>query len=280
MRLIPVFLIIFCCFPFPAAAEEKQPRAVPFAVYPVATELQRLRIGRNADEAARLRAYVAIQGNGIANEEALIDPQALPIEEIRKALAPYADRDKGVVSINLQYGNESDGRLITPPRSTDELLDLALDGLGRRAGFRSTIVSSSFGGLVLERKFNQVTEKVAGKADEDETPVGDELVKVYPVRTILSLLLTENADCVIDIRARLEKEGENLLSPEVRAAIVKHISAAKLRNKEKVQISVKYRLDRITQERFDKFLGAEAGPLAESLGFKSWSVQSTAYAGK
>jgi hypothetical protein len=280
MRFVPVLLLFSCCFAFPAAAEEKTPRAVPFAVYPVATELQRLRLGRSADEAARLRAYVVIQGNGIANEHGLIDPQALPAEEIRKALAPYADREKGIVSINLHYGNESDGRLITPPRSTDELLDLALDGLGRRSGFSGTVVSRSIGGPLLEAKFSQVTDKVAGQADEDETPVGDELVKVYPVRTILSLLLTENADCVIDIPARLKKDGENLFAPELRAAIVKHVSTIKLRDKQKVQISVKYRLDRITRERFDNFATTEAAELGKSLGFKTWSVLSSAYAGE
>jgi hypothetical protein len=94
-------------------------------------------------------------------------------------------------------------------------------------------------------------------------------------QTILSLLLTDNADCVVVIRAPLEKDGETLLSVDTRAAIEKHVAAAKLRNKGKLQVSVKTRRDRISAARFDAFYRIEVTELARSLGFTSASVEHT-----
>lgn len=275
MRILLATAMISLAFGGSAKADDAQPKAVLFAVYPIATELQRIRLARSDEEAPRLRAYVAIGGNELIDGEGSMRPGALPVENMTKALAPYADRNNGIVVLNMQFGNDPSGELRTPSDAADEALTSALEAMGRTAGFKSAIVSRSHGGDILEKKFGTVTAKVKGRADEGEVPSADELVTVYPVRTILSLLLTDKADCVVVIRAPLEKDGETLLSPEVRSAIVKHVAAVKLRDKAKLQISVKIRGAQISNDRLDDFYRSEVTDLARSLGFVSASVQNS-----
>ncbi len=256
-----------------ALGQGARPQATPFAVYPVTTELQRFRLAESVDEAPRIRAYVTISGNDLIDADGGMRPGSLPAEEIAKALAPYVDRDNGIVKLNLHFGHDWDGKIRRPAEAADKSLRSALEKVGRSAGFNSAKVSSSMGGPLLEKKFGTVNDKVAGRADEDEPPSGDELVTVYPVRTILSLLLTDNADCVVVVRAPLDKDGENLLSPKVREAIVKYVAAAKPREKTNVLFSIKFRQGSIPYERVNKFNSFEMQELARSLGFESTSAQ-------
>lgn len=274
MRILLAAAVISMAFGIPTVSGEAPPQTAVYMVYPIASELQRIRLARSNDEARRLRTYVAISGNELIGGDGAIIGGAIPTDDITKALAPYADRDNGIVVLNMQFGNESDGKLRTPSKAADELLRSALEKTGRAAGFKAAMVSSSHGGPILQKKLDTVTDKIKGQADEEETPSGDELVTVYPVRTILSLLLTENADCVVAIRTPLENDGEKLLSAEVREAIVKHVAAVKLRDKSKLQISVKLRGNRISNDRLDAFIRAEVADIAQSLGFASYSLQS------
>ena len=273
MRILLAVAVISLAFGVSVKADDAPPKAAAFAVYPITTELQRVRLARNGEEAPRLRAFVAISGNELIDGEGAMQAGALPVESITKALAPYADRDNGIVTLNMQFGNDSNGQLKSPSKAADMTLRMALENTGRDAGFKSATVSGSFGGPVLQKKFDTVTDKVKGRADEEEIPSGDELVAVYPVRTILSLLLTDNTDCVVVVHPPLEKDGENLLSPEIREAIIKHVAKVKLRDKAKLQLSVKTRRSRISSERFDEFYRVEVTNLGKSLGFEFTSIQ-------
>jgi hypothetical protein len=93
------------------------------------------------------------------------------------------------------------------------------------------------------------------------------------VRTILSLLLTDNMDCVVVVRTPLEKDGEKLLTPEIHEAIVNHVAAVKLRDRTRFQISIKTRGKNISNARLDEFIRGELTDMAKSLGFGSASVQ-------
>jgi hypothetical protein len=272
MRIVLTTVAISLTVGVSAKADEAAKTAA-FAVYPITTEFQRVRLAHSAEEAPRLRAYVAISGNELIDGEGAMLAEALPVEQITKALAPYADREKGLVTLNMQFGNENNGQLRFPSKAADMPLRMALENMGRAAGFKSATVSSSFGGPVLEKKFATVTDKVKGRADEEEIPSGDELVAVYPVRTILSLLITDNTDCVVVVHPPLEKDGENLLSPEIREAIVKHVAKVQLRDKAKLQLSFKTRRSRISKERFDEFYRGEVTNLGKSLGFEFTSIQ-------
>jgi hypothetical protein len=78
---------------------------------------------------------VEIDGNKLVNKNGVIESQALPIEKIRPALAPYSDRSAGIVMINAHFGHDSDGSTRNVSDSTGNLLDAALEGIVRRAGF-------------------------------------------------------------------------------------------------------------------------------------------------
>jgi hypothetical protein len=273
LRILLAAAAISTTIGFPTAADDAQPKKAIYMVYPIATELQRLRLARSEKEAPRLRAYVAISGNELIDGEGALRPGAVPADDISKALAPYVDRDEGVVVLSMQFGNRSDGKLITPSRSADAALQTSLVEVGRTAGFKSAAVSSTYAGLILEKKLGTAADKVKGQADEDETPSSDDRVTVYPVRTILSLLLTDNADCVVVIRKPLEDDGEKLLSPEVRESVVKQVAAVKLRDKSKLQISIKIRGKHISDERLTAFISHEVAEISRSLGFESFSLQ-------
>jgi hypothetical protein len=280
MRRIPIFLLAVGWVLRSAIAQEIEANPVPFAVYPIKTELQRKLLARSDDEASRLRAFVAIQGNGLVSEEGMIDATALPIKEISKALAPYADRAKGIVVMRMQFGNDIDGKLRFPSRLAGEALDLLFEGLGARSGFSSISLSQSFGGPILQQKIDLAVAKAAEKPDEDEIPSGDELVRVYPIKSVLSLLLTDNTDCLVEIRAKLDKNGDNLLSPEIREAIVKHTSSVELRDMNSVRFSFKYRTSQINADRIDRFLRTELMELSRELGFTKTTSTMSGYGDK
>jgi hypothetical protein len=250
---------------------QDRPHAAAYAVYPIVTDLQKSVLFHNAPRLGGLRAYMAIDGDSLIDNEGRFDATALNVDAIRNSLAPHADRSQGSVVIQAHFGTATLGTGQKLKSSTVELKS-ALHALGRTAGFRFANVAESTRGPTLDQRFSEVTDKVAGQADEDETPAGDDLVKVYPVRTILSLLLTENCDCVIDVRAPLQKEGDDLLTSDVRAAIVKHVSGLKLRHMDKTMFRIKSVTERVGQERLTHFLQKEAADLARSLGFKTGTV--------
>ncbi|HVW01586.1 MAG TPA: hypothetical protein VHB77_14635 [Planctomycetaceae bacterium] len=277
MRTILIASVaLFACVPF-ARADDAAPKKAAFAVYPVTSDLQRERLGRSKTEAPRLRAYVALSGNELVDDKRELRKDALPADEIKKALAPYVDRENGVVYFSTTFGNEPTGELRTLSDASRDALQAAIEQLGRSAGFKTCIPSFSYAGPVLDAQFAAVTGKAQGRADEEEKPAGDERVTVYPVRSILSLLLTNNADCIVVVHPMLEKDGDNLLSPEIQESIKKHVAAAKSRDTENLLVCVKTRQPAISSERIDRFMSVELKELGQGLGFKLTRVQNTPY---
>ena len=269
-------LALFACT-LPARAEDAAPKKATFAVYPVTSDLQRERLARSKTEAPKLRAYVALSGNELLDEKRNLRKDALPAEEITRALAPYADPENGVVVMSMTFGNEPTGELRTPSDATRDALQAAVEQLGRNAGFKTCFPSFTYAGDVLDEQFARVTAKVQGRADEEEKSAGDALVTVYPVRSILSLLLTNNCDCVVVVHPKLEKDGDNLLSPEIRESIKKHVAAVKPRDTENLLVCVKTRQPAISSDRIDRFMFVELKELGQGLGFKLTRVQNTPF---
>jgi hypothetical protein len=255
-----------------AQDHERHPETPTFIVYPVKTELQRLCLAPPKGDGALVNTFVAIHGGAAITKEGLIDPALVPVDSVSGALKRVADRRNGTVVMNLFFGTEHH------TRPAVDLMVATFEGVGRRSGFESTYVYPTYinrrGNDHWEETLEALTIKGDGRADEDEIPTGTDLVKVYPVRTALSLMLTGNSDCVIDIRTPLEKKGDRLLSPEVHDAIVKIASTMTFRDTGKVLFRIGYLTERIPEQRFQKFLKVEAPDLARTLGFKGWAVQS------
>jgi len=238
-----------------------------FAVYPIKTTLQRKQMGWSTEDQANARAYVAINGMAVVDDAGVIDEKALDLDALRKALAPYADHQNGVVFINVKYNS-------FPARNhnAEQLVVWGLEGFGRDTGFKSARAYVTY---FNDRRFDWakeialVNEKVAGRADDDEEPIGDDLVKVYAVRTAFSAFLT-GADCIVEVLAVPNDDGKSLLTQTVHQAIVKYVGEAKLWDKKRVVFGVRLTTLKEPSQR-DRLFG-ELDALAKSLGFSASSV--------
>ncbi len=149
-------------------------------VFTVTTDLQR-RLLDAVHPQPSLKAWALINGACI-REDFTIDTQVLDLIALRKTLAPYRDSKKGTIQITiaLQQGGPSN-----PSRMMDEF---------PRASMQCTVgtISRKF---PWENLIAEIRKYVDPGPDGDETPAGNDLVKVYPVRTLLSRYLTKGADC-------------------------------------------------------------------------------------
>jgi hypothetical protein len=226
-------------------------------VFPVRTDLQRVlfTLGRGADA----KAAVFINGNGILTNS-MVDAKALDLDGLKEELKPYSD-SKGTVWINLRYGSRYDS-------NAGRVLALALDAFGRRAGFRDSVVTQS-----AYVNWDETIAAVNQKAgpDADEPPVGNDLVKVYPVRTILSRYLTGNADCVVDILVPLNQMGSDVFNPAIRDAVLQYVPKASTTQQEKIAFRV--RNGSSSQTVVERFRDEDAQPFAELVGYKKQTIE-------
>jgi len=191
-----------------AVAANSPPRTVieaairdDFLVLPIRTELQRA-TGRAYDKA---RVFVLINGvKVIKGEDEALDATALRLSKIWEAIEAFTEGEPGNVVFRVwcrQYARRSRDDGTWPASSI--LMD-ALEQFGRDVGFQEAHVDLYF--LTPHHKYaddwRRAVADVAprpGEGDVDEPGVGDEHVKLYPVRTRFSRLLYHGADCVVQI---------------------------------------------------------------------------------
>ncbi len=250
--------------------DEKAPISA-FVVCPVETDLQRLFLVPPSESSPPVKTFVAIDGSAGITRDGLLDPASVPAAAVRKALGRVPDRENGTVAVRLYFSEKRHSSAAT------DLLKALFEGVGRCSGFKATQMQTSvtveFGNEYWKKTFEALTINGGGREEEDETPAGGDLVKVYPVRRALSRLLTGNVDCVIDILPSLEPKGNRLLSPEVRDAIVKNATAMTFRDKGRVLFRINSETERLSGDRFKAFRRTEAPELAQKLGFKDSHVQ-------
>jgi len=180
-----------------------------FLVFPIRTELQHLGWGRIFNEA---KVFVLINGVKVfkGNDQAL-DMSALKLSKIREAIEPVSEGEPGNVIFEVLCRKyvvrlRGDG---TRPANSIVLKD-ALEQFGRDVGFQDVEVSmpsvSSHSEYVGNWK-RAVADFATGPGEMnvDEPGVGDQQVKLYPVRTRLSRFLYRDADCVIHILVPLDE---------------------------------------------------------------------------
>ena len=119
----------------------------------------------------------------------------------------------------------------------------------------------------------RIENSAGGKPDRDEPAVGDDLVRVYPVRTRLSRYLSHNSDCVADVLVVVQKDAETNLLPKLRKSLKKHVSKLELDNTAKLLIRVEYERD--AKDFVDWLVENESKPLARDLGFGFVSLNMT-----
>jgi hypothetical protein len=114
------------------------------------------------------------------------------------------------------------------------------------------------------------------RPEGDEAPIGNDLVKVFPVQTFISSIKTDNADCFVKIVPRLENDSGEALPDEIRNAILELVPQVETRDKKKLLFHVSY-IDGRADRTIEWFRTTGARELARLLSFEDGVVSSTSY---
>lgn len=233
------------------------------------TELQMWLIGSAGDPKENCKAYVLIDGHSFYTGDGKLDEEALDWEQLAKQLRPFADREQGIVMFHVLGIPDGDVAL--------SLNRWVLQGFGeQRAGFYRAYVGQSSGRDKFWDIVAAATQKMKGRTEGPELPLGNDLVQAYPVQSFLSCLRSGNSDCVVRIVPRLEKDTGKALPPEIRQAILEYVPQVKVVRKGKL-----YFIGSCTKEgrsTADWFLFEKgADNLAQSLSYEGATGSLTEY---
>jgi hypothetical protein len=73
--------------------------------------------------------------------------------------------------------------------------------------------------------------KMADRDEGPETPVGNNLVQVYPVRTLESFIKKDQSNCIVEIRPVLDHDTGNHLPADLLAAIKEYVPKVDVKHK-------------------------------------------------
>lgn len=238
-----------------------------FLVLPIRTDLQRA-TGSKYDKAKVLVLVNAAKV--IKGEDEALDAKALRLQRIWEAIEPFTEGEPGNVVFRVWCGwyvrrSNDDG---TWPASS--ILIPALQQFGRDVGFQDVAVNLYFlppGNKYVGHWERAVADFAArpGEDDVEEAAVGDQQIKLYPVRSPLSRLLYGGADCVVHIVPPIDEV-------DVAAAIeTMKISLPQLdlKKKDKVVFHYRWKNNDIADAISDEVTGRHV--YREMLGFKEAS---------
>lgn len=268
--------------PSEALTEEVPPvfqdsEANSFRVFPVTTELQHSIL--TPVNGCRAKAYVHINIDAVIDEKGVLDEKALNLKAIQQALAPYQDKEKSCVYFGLVFCTEKIDPLGPIGDRLSSELTKKLNEFGRTAGFRAVQVTNTYKGWskgMIDRDWEQtiarIKEAMEDKPEADEPANGNDLVRVYPVRTTLSRILTNNVDCCVSILPPFDFSRSDVLKPEIQDAMILYVSKTRVVNKNIVQISYKFegKWEKSEADKMNNYLQGEA---PKWLGFKNVNIQ-------
>ena len=211
-----------------------------FIIQPVTTELQRLgtqsstRWGYDRST-AKLRVFV--NGAALARDDGTLDTAAVfsCVRRLGDVLGTWANRGQGSVCFEVLW-NGSPGET-SYLHYYDDILSLALEGLAQRAGFLPSHARIKFHGKPWD--WDSIVADIAKNAEKnikaDESGVGDELVKVYPVRTAISRHDWPGVDCVIHVRLPAHKMTAEM-AEKIRSLMPGYVDELDLEKKVRVYL--------------------------------------------
>ena len=135
----------------------------------------------------------------------------------------------------------------------------------------------SYGGeqFKYEQLIASINERIRAEPDQKESAIGNNLVKVYPVRTILTRYLTSNSDCVVDVLPTFDGKHDGL-TPEIREAIVRYVTKLKFKSKYRLFLRM-VSSNQKGHDAIDRFIRVQRNELADLLGFQEIVVAHTPY---
>jgi thiol-disulfide isomerase/thioredoxin len=241
-----------------------QPEPKNYIVFPIKTDLQRyLLFSTNAD------AYAQIDVAECVYEKKFV-LQRIDNDVFRKSLAEVvkqAGTAKPSLVLNFRYADVS----LDPDQT--KLMESAVTTICRQAGFAKIDTSMNGEGESWHDRVAQFT-RLGDDLDETESPVEDELVRVYPVRTKLSRFLLHHPeeDCFIKLAEPIDGRFSEF-SPATRQAIAQLVAQLALPRKRRLMFSC--HATTAGQESLQRYLRRRDGNPApvdafvKELGFQS-----------
>ena len=251
------------------AVAPQQPQVPPanppkkaYMVFTIRTQLQRQYLFKTDEQ-----YYLLIHGDSLVDSQGKIDPARLDFDEWSRAFA-RADRNwtGDILRIDLVFAKQ-------PPEATVRWIRLALDGWAKVDGFEATHIVTNISDMNWKRAA-RLTGNVRGFYEEleSEDAVGDESIRVYPVRTILSRqIIGDDIDCVVLFPRPFDKHSTGTLNDESKARVKELVATLKLKERKRISIGI-WLKDDANEEAVRRFSKKTAPELAKELGFENCNV--------
>jgi hypothetical protein len=252
-------LVIVGMIPFDLVAQEaaetrpkgvSSPESEHHLVLTVQTELQRLILGKDVS------VFVTLDLTGVVKDGSLNQSE---LSSLRRDLAAARARD-GIIHFRIFHDRTSD------PHENKWLHD-DLEGLARAEGFRGAKVDEELRNddLTWRERIATLDAGRPGSPQGEEAGLGNNTVRIYPVRTPLSRYLFEGSDCVVDCLAAPDLDVEGRVRVMIKATL------PKLDLVRKQQIHFRIPADKV-EEHSRAPLQQRLDRLAKSLGFQGSTV--------
>lgn len=242
------------------------------------TALQKFLMNKQSDGSDHV-AHLLVDGQALMADEAL-NLQAIDWAELKTDLQSIYERKliqqiksppKRSLMIKTYFTDNFGDKL---GRNSD-FINWTLGGFAKQAvQFEVVNLSATFssGGEGLWEKFDPIASDYKTLVDEkaDENPKENDHVKVFPVRTFLSRLLTDNADCVVVIKSKFSEDFNEELPRAVRTSMSVFSRQLQFDKKQKVLFS--FNSSQGGEKVREWFIEQGAREMQLALGFQSWVV--------
>jgi hypothetical protein len=240
-----------------------EPPRQAYLLFPVRTQLQReLYFNRH------VRYYLLVHGDSLIDADGKVDSDRLDFERLNDDLGPVRVILPGqTISASLILGEEP-----RPPEPAARLVNMAIMGWAREAGFDRHVPTTIGGDSVWK-----AAVRLAGDArglyeeKEDEDSIGDDTVRVYPVRTALSRLISAEADCVVSFPQPYGEDATGELDEKSKERVKELVESLKLEKRSRVQFLIWMKHD-VNRKAVDTFTEKTARELWRELEFENFSV--------
>ena len=259
-----VFLVLLAVPCFSRSTQGEEPKSKNYILFPVTTELQRTLLGSSGVD-----AYVEFDVGEIVHERKF-DSQRFDKEGFRNDLTALAQRiGTAKPSLKIYFRNPG---VFLEPKDT-KAMESAVTAICRQAGFAKVGSGMSGEGEAWQdkvAKFANLTDSV----DATESPVENEFVRVFAVRSTLSrfLLGDPDYDCFVELRQPIDGRFIEF-SESARQMIGQRVAELKLSQTRKLTFRcLTTKAGRASAERYFESRDGKpplADPFIKELGFQA-----------
>jgi len=244
----------------PASAADPPQKA--YLLFPIRTELQ-----KNCLFKPSVCYYLLVHGDSLLDADGKLDPSRLNFDDLSQDIGYFPTVQKGdTIGAVLIFAKQ-------PPRAAARLLNLAVLGWAIASGYERHVLATDIGDREWKAAV-KLTKDVRGlyKEENDENAVGDDTVRVYPVRTALSRLHAANADCVVWFPKAYDKDATGTLDDQTTTKVKNLIASLKIKDFKRVEFGILLKPD-ADGKAVKRFTDKTAGELAKILGAEQYSVR-------